>query len=146
MENKKLPRGIRNCNPLNIRIGNNWRGEAPINNDGVFEQFVSMKWGIRAAVRLLRRYQLKYKRYTITEIISAWAPANENNTRAYIASVSNYMKIDKDTYINLKDNKILCLLIYAMIEVETGTKIGQYVTEDDVSQGIELANMEVERY
>jgi hypothetical protein len=42
MSNKKKidsPRGIRNNNPLNIRIGNDWQGERKPNTDGAFEQF-----------------------------------------------------------------------------------------------------------
>lgn len=42
-----LPRGIRNNNPLNIKIGNDWKGEVP-NTDGTFEQFESMEYGLRA--------------------------------------------------------------------------------------------------
>mgnify|MGYP007032335315 CR=1 FL=1 len=40
---KPLPRGIRNNNPLNIRIGNVWLGEVQSPDDPEFEQFVSMK-------------------------------------------------------------------------------------------------------
>ena len=77
-------RGIRNCNPLNIRIGNNWKGERPTNSDGVFEQFTDMRYGLRAAFILIRRYITKYKLCTIRAIISRWAPETENLTMAYI--------------------------------------------------------------
>ena len=43
-----IPRGIRNNNPLNIRIGNQWLGERANPNDPAFEQFVAMEYGIRA--------------------------------------------------------------------------------------------------
>ena len=37
----KIPRGFRNHNPLNIRIGNTWLGEVADPTDSDFEQFVS---------------------------------------------------------------------------------------------------------
>ena len=76
-----LPRGIRNNNPLNIRIGNNWAGEKTPNTDGTFEQFVSMAYGIRAALIIIHNYMYKYKLTTIEKIISRWAPRFENKTR-----------------------------------------------------------------
>lgn len=51
---KKEPRGIRNNNPLNIRKGNNWKGERPNQTDPAFEEFESMEMGIRAAIKLIR--------------------------------------------------------------------------------------------
>ena len=68
---KTIPRGIRNNNPLNIRIGNTWLGEVADPSDPSFEQFVSMQYGVRAACVLLRRYIRHYKRQTIQAIISA---------------------------------------------------------------------------
>ena len=37
MIEKKVPRGIRNNNPLNIRKGNNWQGERHPQTDPAFE-------------------------------------------------------------------------------------------------------------
>ncbi|MDT3388374.1 MAG: structural protein [Bacteroidota bacterium] len=136
---KYIPRGVRNNNPLNIRIGNSWKGEVAVNTDGQFEQFVSMDFGIRAAVLLLHKYQAKYRRNTISEIISAWAPSSENATNLYINIVSKRTGIDKDKRINLKNLPTLEKLLAAMIEVETGTKIGEFVTTDDITSGILLA-------
>jgi hypothetical protein len=45
-----IPRGIRNNNPLNIRIGNTWLGERPEPTDHDFEEFVSMEYGLRRCV------------------------------------------------------------------------------------------------
>ena len=60
MMEKKLPRGIRNNNPLNIRKGNNWKGEVSSSTDGEFEQFVSMQMGIRAGFKILKNYMTGY--------------------------------------------------------------------------------------
>ena len=86
-----MTRGIRNCNPLNIRrvAGIYWRGEDrnPAEHDKQFVQFRSMEWGLRAAFCLLRTYQKKYNATCIQDIISRWAPPSENNTDAYIKHV-----------------------------------------------------------
>ena len=109
---KKQPRGIRNNNPLNIRIGNTWLGEVPNPTDSDFEQFVSVVYGLRAAFCILRRYIRRYHRDTIAKIICAWAPTNENNTALYISQVasvsgliltpSSTMKMKKRCYLSYK--------------------------------------------
>ena len=91
---KVQPRGIRNNNPLNIRIGNTWLGERPNPTDPAFEEFVTMEYGLRAAFIILRRYIRRYKKNTITSIVSTWAPASENDTLKYIDRVAALTKID----------------------------------------------------
>lgn len=116
----QLPRGFRNNNPLNIRIGNVWLGEVDTPTDPHFEQFVSMKYGLRAAFVLLRRYIRHYKRQTIAAIISAWAPSNENNTNRYIDMVSQLMGIAPDAPIDYSDQDTMVKLVQAMCVVENG--------------------------
>jgi hypothetical protein len=86
-----MTRGIRNCNPLNIRrvAGTSWRGEDrnPAVPDKQFVQFRSMEWGLRAAFCLLRTYQKKYNATCIQDLIYRWAPPRENNTPAYVRRV-----------------------------------------------------------
>ncbi len=115
-----LPRGFRNNNPLNIRIGNVWLGEVLYPTDPNFEQFISMKYGLRAAFVLLRRYIWHYKRQTIAAIISAWAPSNENNTNRYIDMVSQLMGIAPDAPIDYSDQDTMVKLVQAMCVVENG--------------------------
>ena len=86
-----IPRGIRNHNPLNIRLTakDQWKGLAAQQNDRAFCQFKSLEYGWRAAFYLLTRtYYHKYRLYTIRGIINKWAPPTENKTEAYIANVS----------------------------------------------------------
>ena len=45
-----VPRGIRNNNPLNIRKGNNWKGERPNQTDKAFEEFETMQMEDRKSV------------------------------------------------------------------------------------------------
>lgn len=120
---KILPRGIRNNNPLNIRIGNVWLGEVDNPTDLEFEQFVSMEYGLRAAFVLLRRYIRHYHLDTVQLIISRWAPRSENHTDSYIASVSSQMGIEKDTPIKYEDRETMCKLVEAMSLVECGQKV-----------------------
>ena len=118
-----LPRGIRNNNPLNIRIGNQWLGERANPNDPSFEQFVAMEYGIRAGFVLLRRYIRHYKRTTVAAIIEAWAPSNENNTQRYIDIVSQLSGINPTEAIRYEDKSTMVSLVDAMIRVECGQPV-----------------------
>ena len=102
-----LPRGIRNCNPLNIRRSKDkWKGMAEAQTDGAFVQFKTLEYGWRAAFYLLTRtYYYKYRLYTIRAIISKWAPAIENNTKAYIANVSRLTGIGPDEPLGIPSDK-----------------------------------------
>ena len=66
---KKIPRGIRNCNPLNIRKNgkDKWLGQ--YGNDSAFVKFIDIKHGLRAAFRLLYTYGYRYNLLTIKDII-----------------------------------------------------------------------------
>ena len=135
VRNRVVPRGIRNNNPLNIRIGNVWLGEVKDPTDRAFEQFIAMEYGIRAAFVILRRYIRRYHRDTITEIVSAWAPSNENNTQAYIDKVAQLSKVPCDQVIKYEDKKTMCAIVAAMAMVENG----QAISEDKIKKGYDMA-------
>ena len=81
---KTLSRGQRNHNWLNIRkSGNRWAGMAKKQLDPSFVQFVNDKMGFRAAFIILKRYYNVYHLLTIEQIITRWAPPQENVTRNY---------------------------------------------------------------
>lgn len=120
---KEKPRGIRNNNPLNIRIGNVWLGEVKENTDGEFEQFISLKYGLRAAFVLLRRYICHYRLNSIAQIVSRWAPSSENNTRKYIKFVSERVGIADYSVVDYYDKVTICKLVEAMAYYECGTSI-----------------------
>lgn len=117
---KKLPRGIRNNNPLNIRIGNNWRGEVSDPTDKQFEQFVSMEYGVRAAFIIIRNYIKKYKLNTIEKICSRWAPSSENNTSMYINAVVNMSGIPRRRELKFEDFEDMSNLFKGMCYAENG--------------------------
>lgn len=123
MRNRIIPRGIRNNNPLNIRIGNTWLGERDNPTDPAFEEFVSMEYGLRAAFLILRRYIRRYHKDTVPDIVSTWAPASENNTQRYIDVVCQRSGIDPDCHIKFEDAVTMCKLVEAMAFVECGQPI-----------------------
>jgi len=98
-----LPRGLRNCNPLNIRRSKDqWKGLREHQQDAAFCQFKSMAYGWRAAFKLLTRtYYHKYRLYTIRKIVEKWAPENENNTEAYVEAVSKLSGIPPDEPVGI---------------------------------------------
>lgn len=124
----KIPRGIRNNNPLNIRKGNDWIGERKIQTDPAFEQFETMQYGIRAAFIILRQYMTGYwgitqKDDTIEKIIKRWAPDKENPTKKYIQYVSNFMGISPNEPISFKSERTMVKLVDAMIAFECGQRV-----------------------
>ena len=141
MMDKKLPRGIRNNNPLNIRKGNNWKGEVCSSTDSEFEQFVSMQWGIRAGFKILKNYMTGYggrvKPLTnIYDIIHRWAPPNENNCRAYIDSVCRFSGLHEFERLQFSDRNKMLALVDGMIRVECG----QPVSLDIIASAYDLIN------
>ena len=84
-----MTRGLRNCNPLNIRrvAGTKWKGQRTEQTDRSFVQFESLEYGIRAAFCILDTYRRKYQDVCVEDIIARWAPPSENATSEYIRTV-----------------------------------------------------------
>lgn len=116
-------RGVRNCNPLNIERGTKWKGLRPEQTDKRFCQFVSMQYGWRAGLVILRNYikgnNAARKPFdTIEKIINRWAPPKENNTSSYIKAVCEDVGIDMRTRIKWEDRAAICAIVKAMARVE----------------------------
>lgn len=135
LRTRSLPRGLKNNNPLNIRIGNTWLGEMPNPTDNEFEQFVSVRYGLRAAFCILRRYIVRYRLNTIRLVISRWAPSSENFTEKYIDTVSRRMAYPPDAVLDFRNRKQMCDLVEAMAFVECGRAINY----SDIEAGYSLA-------
>lgn len=138
-EVKKLvgPRGYRNNNPLNIRVGNDWQGERLDKTDGEFEQFISPEYGFRAGAKVLKNYQRLYNLKTVRQIIGRWAPSNENDTSNYVDFVARELGVSPDAQINvMSDGSTLARLMLAMSVMECGR--GWFTVEQSV-EGVALA-------
>ena len=121
MAEKKLPRGLRNCNPGNIRInGDLFQGEIRPSKDKSFKQFETMAYGYRSVFRILSNYRKNYGLDTIRKMIGRWAPENENDTDAYVKAVSDYAGIPADDPININDREQMIRIVAGMSKVENG--------------------------
>ncbi|WP_342606954.1 structural protein [Vibrio tritonius] len=136
MDKTNAPRGVRNNNPLNIRTGNDWKGEA-VGNGSAFEVFTSPEYGFRAGAITLRNYRKKYGLTTVREIISRWSPSSENDTAAYIAMVCHELNVTENQTLNLSDDTLLARLMLAMSIMENGRG---WFTLAQAKQGIKLAS------
>lgn len=131
------PRGIRNCNPGNIRITKDkWQGLRPTQTDSEFFQFTEMKWGYRALIRTLQNYRRKHGCQTIADFISRWAPRTENNTSGYITRVCREMQVPTSFVPDVDDKGTMCALAAAISQVENGIP----AVMADVEAGWELLN------
>ena len=121
-EELKQPRGLRNNNPLNIRFSeyNEWLGRVEKDkSDNSFEEFISLYFGIRAGIILLRRY-IERGINTPRLIIRHWAPSNENNTEKYIENVCEWSGLERDEHLYWERCDDMIPLICAMIRMECG--------------------------
>lgn len=128
------PRGIRNNNPLNIRKGNNWKGERHPQTDKAFEEFQTMEMGIRAGFKLLKNYITGYGGKTqpintITKIVRRWAPPTENATQRYIDFVCKDAGIMPMQIIKFTDRPTMVKIVDAMIFVECGQRVDRGIIE-----------------
>ena len=116
---EKLPRGIRNKNPGNIKLGTNWDGLSAEQNDPIFCTFDEAVMGIRALMRILLTYRFTHKKTNVDSIISRWAPPSENDTEAYIDFVCKKMDVKP---LDELDNSIehYLPLVKCIIQMENG--------------------------
>ena len=142
MGTSSITRGIRNCNPGNIRrSGSNWLGMRERQEDGAFVQFCDMVFGIRALVILLRRYYVKYHLRTVRGIISRYAPEQENRTDVYMEYVAKSLGVAADERIpsldfchELFDRSTLFRLCHAICWMESRYELG----EEEFGRALEL--------
>jgi|GEM_PF-1371571 len=135
-------RGLRNRNPLNIRISNEnqWVGEDPNNPDKAFERFVDDIWGLRAGARLMRNHQRRRGANTIARLISIWAPPNENDTADYIAHVAERTGFGADESLDLRRREHLTPVLKAMIMHENAGH--QPYSDELIDSAIDMADQE----
>lgn len=119
-------RGTRNNNPGNIRHGGgDWYGMRDKQTDADFVQFNEPKWGLRALARNLQTYSRRKAGDgspvdTLAEVITRWAPPNENDTSSYIMGIAKVTGFGPHDRIDLKDPATLRTMTAAIVKRETG--------------------------
>ena len=150
MTKTKLPRGLRNNNPLNIRhSASQWQGVRAEQTDTAFVQFVSMAMGYRAAWRTLetyhKRFEAKRMPFTPRNIIYRWAPPEENDSEAYLRTVCRLANLAGNAPLvrpnrahDRTDREKLINLLAAMTCVENGVKMEE-VDRGAIERGLRKA-------
>ena len=142
-----MSRGIRNQNPLNIRrSADRWDGARKEQTDPSFVQFESMSYGYRAAWKVLESYWKHFKRerqpFTVSSVISRWAPPGENDTDNYVRTVLKLTSLGGQEHLprpfaGIAIDKLVRLLA-AMTTMECGIPYKQVDTKA-IWEGYELA-------
>lgn len=110
------PLGIRNNNPGNLRTG----------AGGSFGQYSTPQDGLNALARQLNLYYTGRSRAagrpltTLRDIISTYAPSNENNTSAYIADLAKKLGVSPDAQLNLRNPDQMQDLMRGIVQHENG--------------------------
>lgn len=115
-------------NPGNLRWAEGY--ETSNTKSGKFAVFPTLDEGVLAATKQLQIYGQRGTN-TVRDIVSKWAPSNENNTEEYIRHVVRSTKFNENEKLNLNDPYVLAKLISAMASKEGA---GSRVTEDRVIQ------------
>jgi hypothetical protein len=141
-----LPRGLRNNNPLNIRRSSDkWKGLSDGQKDESFFSFKALKYGYRAAYKILSTYQTKYNIKSVLQTVKRWAPSEDgNNPTKYFNTVQIEMAkdgfiINQTTNIDLSKIDFCISLLRAMAIVENGYGFESKIRKTDILNGINLA-------
>lgn len=120
------PRGIRNNNPGNLRIGEPWRGKIGQDTAG-FVRFKDYIHGTRAAIKVLQTYYNRHGLRTWEQVANRWAPTSDGNQpQKYAQVLQNYtgqsaFDLQPDTLYNA---------MRAITAVENGTQYATTITPE----------------
>ena len=130
------PRGVRNCNPGNIRKnGDLFQGEID-STDPDFKQFRSMAYGYRAIFKILRTYKNNYSLNTLEQMIYRWAPPSDNNkTEVYVDFVCDRTGIGRKDIVDVSNMTVMCRIVEAMATMECGGKTGWVPDMNEIRDG-----------
>ncbi|MBA7736487.1 hypothetical protein [Enterobacter roggenkampii] len=122
--------GFRNHNPGNLRSASNSTG-----SNGGFATFANDDDGLAAMARQLMLYGDRGNN-TLESVIHTYAPRSENDTRAYIDSVSGSTGYAAQERVNLHDTETLKSVMAAMIKHENGA---QPYSDEELKNAIQTA-------
>lgn len=117
-------RSTRNNNPGNLEYGPFAKSHGALGSDGRFAVFGTRAQGIKAQTDLV--FGSKYANLTLAQAISKYAPAFENNSRAYAATVSRLSGIPLDTKMKDIPAGQRTAVVEAMHQVEGTTPAAVY--------------------
>jgi hypothetical protein len=131
------PRGIRNCNPLNLRpiynpdgVQVRRVGETLPDADG-YSVFLTMQEGLRGAFLNLWCYFYEDKTNTVESIIKRWAPAaDKNDVEDYVQNVLRQLP-GVTAGVPLNYWNIAGALLRAMAVVELGQEWAASIFENE---------------
>lgn len=115
-----VTRGLRNHNPFNLRYVPEIQWDGQIGDDGSgYAVFETDDKGCRAGGKQLKTYASRGLT-SVAQIISTFAPTNENDTAAYIADVSQRLGVDPNEPLDVV--AVLPQLGDAIIHHENGVQ------------------------
>lgn len=162
MSKPRMPRGVRNHNPLNLREAKDggavWMGERATDDDPQFEEFEFPEAGIRAGARTLLTYQRQHGLTTVNAMLQRFAPprgadsdgkAYTQDTAAYARVVCTALGVDGDQDIDVSDFAVAFPMVKAMIRHEQGPAPsgwegrtdGTWYADAVIRRGLELAGI-----
>lgn len=103
-------------NIFNIRQGAKWQGMTGTRKG--FVEFETREYALRAWLILMRTYRRRYKCRTVEQIVTRYAPPNENDTQNYIQYCCRQLCFEPDSTLNYDFEYIA--LAAAMAKMETG--------------------------
>ena len=108
-QSKNVPAPIRNNNPGALMPG------------GKLAQYKTPEEGLAAIDKNLASYGKKGVS-TLADVISKWAPPNENDTNAYIAHVAKVTGLNPNQKLDLSNPLIRHQISAGIVQQENGTK------------------------
>lgn len=122
-------RAMRNNNPGNIEYGNYARSQGAIGTDNRFAVFPDRVTGTKAQAGLIFGSK-GYRNLTLREAIAKYAPAFENNTARYAATVSAVSGVSLDTKMKdvPADKRMAVVGAMQQVEGNTSAKVFDPVT------------------
>jgi len=143
-----LPLGLRNNNPGNLRPlsnGQKWLGEIAPDTTNNFSRFQNVAYGLRAMITDITGDIVNDGRNTLRKLITAYAPPNENDTAAYIATVSSLTGLAPDAIIPVSTYWITKIIV-AKMNVELGYNYAGKISGSDISEAFSLLSDKVKSW
>jgi hypothetical protein len=133
MQDDKLPIGIQNNNPGNLRQA--YGMKYPTTLKGGYAYFPSLCDGVEALSKLTYDYYVSHGLRTLPKFIERYAPATENDVLAYVRNMVlilniNPLRVDTQS-IDISDPWRAMIFMRALIRCECGAKPAGETTSGD---------------